>query len=122
MTHPGELVHDPVVFPQEDRVYGGQGGLLASPVVPRHVALAQLGLALLVGLSGRHHDLPTVYGGRGPLHLAPAEVPQAVRLADVLAVDVTGVDKCRVLVELLSWSQSLLTRERSGEGDTVRAA
>ena len=101
MTHPGELVHDPVVFPQEDRVYGGQGRLLASPVVPRHVALAQLGLALLVGLRGRHHDLPAVDRGRGPLHLAAAEVPQAVGLADVLAVDVTGVHEGGVLVELL---------------------
>ena len=101
MTHPGELVHDPVVFPQEDRVYGGQGGLLAGPVVPRHVALAQLGLALLVGLRGRHHDLPPVYGRGRPLHLAPAEVPETVRLADVLAVDVTGVHEGGVLVELL---------------------
>ena len=101
MTHPGELVHDPVVFPQEDRVYGGQGGLLAGPVVPRHVALAQLGLALLVGLRGRHHDLAPVYGRGRPLHLAPAEVPETVRLADVLAVDVTGVHEGGVLVELL---------------------
>ena len=100
-TYPRQLVHDPIVLSQEDRVYGRQGGLLASPMVPGHVALAELGLALLVGLRGRHHDLPPVYGGGRPLHLAPAEVPETVRLADVLAVDVTGVHECRVLIKLL---------------------
>ena len=39
-----------------------------------------------------------------------------------LSVDLTGVDECRVLVELLPGAEPLLAGQRPGEGDAVRAA
>ena len=39
-----------------------------------------------------------------------------------LSVDLTGVDECGVLVELLPGSEPLLAGQGAGEGNAVRAA
>ena len=39
-----------------------------------------------------------------------------------LSVDLTGVDECGVLVELLPGPEPLLAGQRPGEGNAVRAA
>ena len=39
-----------------------------------------------------------------------------------LSVDLTGVDECGVLVELLPGPEPLLAGQGAGEGDAVRAA
>ena len=120
--YPGQLVHHPVVFSEEDGVHGGQSGLLASPDVPRHEALPGLGLALLVGVRCRHHHLAAPVGRQSGVEPTTTELPQTVCLADVLAVDLTGVHKGRVLVELLPGPEPLLARQGACEGDAVRPA
>ena len=103
-------------------MHGSKGGLLTGSDVSSHEALPRLGLALLVGVGGWHHHLAAPMGGQSGVESAPAELPQAVRLADVLTVDLTRVHKGRVLIELLPGSQPLLARQGPGEGDTVRSA
>ena len=119
-NYPRHLVHHPVVLSEEDGVHGGQSGLLAGSDVPRHEALPGLGLALLVGVRGRHHHLAATMGRQSGVEPTPAELPQAVCLADVLAVDLTRVHEGRVLVELLPGPEPLLARQGAGEGDAVR--
>ena len=121
-NYPGHLVHHPVVLTEEDCVHGGQSGLLAGSDVSCDEALAGLGLALLVGVRGRHHHLAAPVGRQSGVEPTSAELPQAVRLADILAVDLTRVHKGRVLVELLPGSEPLLAGQGPREGDAVRSA
>ena len=56
------------------------------------------------------------------VHPPADKLSQTVRLANILTVDLTRVDESRVLVQLFSRSQPLLSRQRPREGDTVRSA
>ena len=108
-SYPGQVLHHSVVFSEEDGVHGRQGGLLTRSDVSGHETLPGLSLALLVGLRGGHHHLTTTMSRSCGVETTPLELSQTVRLADILTIDLTRVNKCSVLIQLLSWSQSLLS-------------
>ena len=90
-------------------MHGRQGGLLTRSDVSGHETLPGLSLALLVGLRGGHHHLTTTMSRSSGVETTPLELSQTVRLADILTIDLTRVNKRSVLIQLLSWSQSLLS-------------
>ena len=50
----------------------------------------------------------------GGVKEASSELPKISCLTELLAIDVRGVQKRRILVDLFTWTQSLLPGERSG--------
>jgi hypothetical protein len=49
-------------------------------------------------------------GRQGDIQFPPGELPQLIRVTDILAVNLTGVEEGGVLVELFPGAQSLLPR------------